>query len=410
MVAKNEMDKTNSPSDKRPKEDVMKKVLITIYVGVIIVIGLVTYIFFGSRNNSWMPSEYGIALTSSNNGYGYDPAAQKAESHPMAIALISSAESNRFIHTYNKVALKNAIQNADWLVENKDINGNNIIGWGHPDAWDAFGDGSVNPANTEYTITTALAVQGLLDVVDAIDKSDFITKFLYRNKKAAYFNVAQEAVDSFIENKFYTNDSDGTIFFWYSSQISDSKFVTNCHAMLIGNLQRISTYLKDKDRKRVYLELADKGMRYLLKTKREKNGGWYWLYYPQAKIPVEDYGVHVVYTADGILKYKKYGGSFSEQIDEQKILDGLKLYITDGKVLEMFSKPERVRSWDLGYFLYAISYYFPQEREFKETIYQNILSRQEKDGFRFLEDKNSPTNFVRHNAHILLGLSKYFWN
>jgi len=391
----------------------MKKFLI-IFIVLIIFLGIFTLLskFVLNKNKEEAPSIYTNALDSSSNGYGYDSYDQKEKRHyPMTHALIVSSESNRYIHTRNGKALNSTIQNADWLVKNKDINNNGIIGWGLPFAWDAFGDGSENPAHTEYTITTALAVQGLLGTIEAIDKSDIVTKLIYRNKKDIYLQTAQEAVDSFIENKFYTQNPDGTIFFWYSSQKSDAQLVTNCHAMFVGILQRISSYSIDKNKKNFYRDLADKGMKYLLETKIEKEGAWYWIYYPKAKEPHEDHGVHAAYTADGLLIYKKNNGRLSSEIDEQKILNGLKLYIKDGRILEMFSMPERVpRSWDLGYFLYVMSEYFPQEEAIIDIIYHNILSRQESSGFRLYEEKGSLTNFVRHNAHILLGLSKYFWN
>ncbi|MDD5606517.1 MAG: hypothetical protein PHN37_01480 [Candidatus Pacebacteria bacterium] len=390
-----------------------KKIFIIMRFGLIVIAIIILILIVETyKNTNVIPQDYLTALNVSNNGYGYDIYDQKVKRYqPMAQTLIISAEANRYIYTKDKAAFKSVIQNADWLVKNKDINNNNIIGWGLPTSFDAFGDNSENPPNTEYTITTALAVKGLLDAVDVVDKSNIIIKFLYKSKKETYLKVSQEALDSFIENKFYTQNPDGTIFFWYSSQKSDAQLVTNCHAMFVGILQRISNYFIDKEKKTIYQDLADKGMKYLLETKIEKEGAWYWIYYPRAKEPHEDHGVHAAYTSDGLLMYKKNDGRLSSKIDEQKILNGLKLYIKDGRILEMFSVPERVpRSWDLGYFLYVMSEYFPQEEAIKNIIYNNILSRQETDGFRLYDDKNTPTDFVRYNAHILLGLSKYFWN
>lgn len=329
----------------------------------------------------------------------------------MAHALIVSAESNRYTHSRDKTALKTAIKHADWLTSNKDSNKNKIIGWGLPVNWDAFGDGSENTAHTEYTITTALVIKGLLDAVDVINGSDVS---IHRNKKQIYLKTAQEALDSFIENSFYTESPDGTIVFWYSSQPQDYYAVVNAHAMFIGLLQRLSNYAMTEDKMSVYQNLANKGMRYLLKVKIDKDNAWYWSYLseplpPHVKEPRENDLVHAAYTAAGLLMYKKYGGHLAAEVDEEKILNGLKLFIKDDKILEMFSSPHPPRAWGLGYFLYVTSNYYPQEKEMKDLIYQCILARQEDDGFRFRMDKNSPTNFVRHNAHILLGLSRYFW-
>lgn len=351
----------------------MKKKLFIL--GTSIFLGIMLTYFTFKGNTTQIPDVYINALRSSGHGCGYDPRDQERKRHyPMAHALIISSESNRYLYTHNRTALEQVIQNTDWLVENKDINKNGIVGWGLPFAWDAFGDGSKNPSHTEYIITTALSVQGLLDAIDTIDKSNIITKFIYRNKRNLYLKVAQAAIDSFIENKFYTENPEGTIFFWCSSQKSDAKFVTNCHSMFIGVFQRISTY-SIEEKKKIYQDLADKGVKYLLKAKKEKNSGWYWIYYPESKNPREDDGVHAAYTADGLLMYKKCNGRLSPEIDEQKILNGLKLYIKDDKVLEMFSRPERVpRSWDLGYFLYVVSAYYPQENKLQEIIFQDRKS------------------------------------
>ena len=357
-------------------------------------------------------SLYSNALTSAGNGHGYDYLDRETKRHyPMAHALIVSAESNRYIHSKDKSALETAIQHADWLVNNKDINEDNIIGWGLPEGWDAFGDGSENPAHTEYTITTALVIQGLLDVVDAVDRSG-----IYNNKKEAYLKTAQEALNSFIDNSFYTKNPDGTILFWYSSQPQDYYGVINVNAMFVGVLQRISNYPITEDKRSVYRYLADKGVRYLLKGKAEKDDGWYWNYLCEPlpasfKAHRENDLCHAAYVADGLLMYENCSGHLATEIDRTKILNGLGLFVEGDKVLEMFSRPElSPRNWGLGYFLYVISNYYPQEKETKDLVYQHILARQEDSGFRLTEDKGSPSDFVRFNAHILLGLSKYFWS
>jgi hypothetical protein len=354
---------------------------------------------------------YTYALNSAGNGYGYDTLNMGAKKHyPMAHALITSAESNRHMYSNDKTALQTAIQHADWLVNNKETNENSIIGWGLPERWDAFGDGSENPAHTEYTITTALVIQGLLDTIDAMNESA-----AYHDKKEIYRETVQEAFDSFIENSFYTENADGTIVFWYSSQPQDSYPVINVHAMFIGVLQRMSNYPVREDKRSIYQGLANKGTLYLLNSKKEENNTWYWNYYgesmpPHIKEPRENDLVHANYTADGLLIYKNHGGHLAAEIDEERILNGLRLFIKNGQIQEMFSQLHCLRSWGLGYFLYVICEYYPQETEIKNLIYQHILARVGDDGFTFTDDKNSPSNLVRHNAHILMGLSKYFWN
>lgn len=331
----------------------------------------------------------------------------------MAQALSASAEANRYLRTRNVAALEKTMKSADWLADNKDINKNGIIGWGLPTPFDAFNDGSENPADTEYTITTALAIQGFLDVVDAID-SDTFTRIIYRENKQKYLKTSVEAVGSFIDNKFY-EEKDGDIVFWYSSQRQDQYPVMNVNAMFSGVLQRISSYPISKDRQVLCGNLADKGMRYLLSIKKEKNGGWYWDYFddplpPNVAIVPENDLIHAAYVVDGLLMYRKYNGHLSAQIDEQKILDGLKIFVENGRILRMFSQPELSSlSWNVGYFLYVVSSYYSNESGLENIIYQNILNRQTRDGFSYTEAESSHADYVRYNAHVLLGLSKFFW-
>src|SRR5690606_12000299 len=86
--------------------------------------------------------------------------------HPMAYAFFASAEAHRYSRTQDRASLARAGAAAEWLVQNADLDGDGATAWGLPFAWDAFGDGSENPEHNAYTITTAVAVQALLDVYE----------------------------------------------------------------------------------------------------------------------------------------------------------------------------------------------------------------------------------------------------
>lgn len=390
----------------------MKKFL-SIFISLIFLLGIFVFVpkFILNSNKGEVPAVYINALNSSH-GYGYDSGNREEERHyPMAYALIASAESNRYIYTRSNEALKSTIQNANWLVENRDINENGIIGWGLPNAWDAFSDGSENPAHTEYTITTALVVKGLLDAAEVIEDTGFINKIKYEGNKSLYLITIEEAIDAFIQNGFYNEYENGMIGFWYSSLVRDDYNVTNVHAMFVGQIQRASNYLRDPVKKEFYREIADKGMKYLFNAIVRNNDAWYWNYNNDSENLRENDLVHAAYVADGLLTYKKYNGNLSADIDERKILNGLELFIENNEILEMFSRPDLpVRAWALGYFLYVVSDYYHQEKGIKDLIFSLVLDREEGNGFRFRNNEDSPTNFVRHNTHILLGLSKCLWN
>ena len=83
---------------------------------------------------------------------------------PKSYAMVLAAELNRLragaLPEGDRALIRTAGQ---WLLDHCDEDGDGIVGWGLPFAWDAYGDGTTNPADTEYTITTGIVVNALLD-------------------------------------------------------------------------------------------------------------------------------------------------------------------------------------------------------------------------------------------------------
>ena len=84
------------------------------------------------------------------------------EDIPKSHAMVLMAEIERVDNGLYPELPSFAEASGRWLLDNADLNGNRVIGWGVPVAWDAYGDGSENPKDTEYTISTAIVVDGLL--------------------------------------------------------------------------------------------------------------------------------------------------------------------------------------------------------------------------------------------------------
>jgi len=153
-------------------------------------------------------------------GYGLDPRHQDVSRYyPMAYALYAWAQAIHAKKTNSAHARSNAEIAARWLINHSDLNGDSTVGWGLPFAWDAFGDGSTNPANTVYGITTALSVYALLEVFDLTGKKEFLS-------------TALDALDGYIT--YFTALPDGTGYFWYSERSDDSHPVPNVSSMLAG--------------------------------------------------------------------------------------------------------------------------------------------------------------------------------
>src|SRR5690606_28257631 len=119
------------------------------------------------------------------------------------------------------------INAGQWLLQHGDENQNGIIGWGVPVAWDAYGDGSINPKDTEYTISTAIAVDALLSWLDFSD-ADLRAKIL---------DVIERSLEPYLNSSMRTPAG----LLPYSLMVSDRRYDTfNPAAYLAGQMQRFS--------------------------------------------------------------------------------------------------------------------------------------------------------------------------
>jgi hypothetical protein len=111
-----------------------------------------------------------------------------------------------------------AIEVGDWLISEQQPNGK----WIAYQEWDAFADGTINPADTCYGIDLAFATHGLLDLFNATG--------MHRFRQAAV------AALGYYSQYFVANGQGG--FWWFSDQLADVRFVSNTSALLMGACQR----------------------------------------------------------------------------------------------------------------------------------------------------------------------------
>src|SRR5262245_40059249 len=82
-------------------------------------------------------------LSVERSGYGATDYPGNLEEHiPKAYAAVLMAEVNRARMT-GGVLSPQGIAAGKWLLDNADLNGDGVVGWGIPIAWDAYGDGTV---------------------------------------------------------------------------------------------------------------------------------------------------------------------------------------------------------------------------------------------------------------------------
>ena len=92
-------------------------------------------------------------------------------------------------------------------------------GWGMDWTWDPFSDGSMTQAGTPFAVTTAIAIDGLLEAGIDADGADRIGRILMRWAREAW--------------------SDG--YFWYSLAPQDAIDTPNVNGMLAGAAARFLT-------------------------------------------------------------------------------------------------------------------------------------------------------------------------
>jgi hypothetical protein len=146
--------------------------------------------------------------------------------HLEVYALLLSSEARRWAATRDPEAARRLRACWNHLMDHRDADGDGKPGWGMPLAWDAFGDGTVNPADTPYTISTAQVIEGLFDAMDLAGP-------LFSGSEVLQAESTIRDVWSRWSSEAWTQD--GTRgWFWYSPVVSDSENVVNVNAMMLG--------------------------------------------------------------------------------------------------------------------------------------------------------------------------------
>lgn len=217
------------------------------------------------------------------------------------------------------------VKAGNWLIENSDANNDGIIGWGVPIAWDAYGDGSVNPENTEYSISTAIVVDALLGWVQYVDS----------DKKLNVLALVDKALKPYLSENMRTPAG----LLPYSLLVHDRKYDTfNSAVYLAGQMQRYSNIVQDAELKESLAAAADSTMLALLNSKKvfSESGSWYWNYSIQENNPNDL--PHAGYIVEGVLTYVENNGRLSQAFDKGKIFNHL---------MDFFDVDGSLRGWPI---------------------------------------------------------------
>jgi len=328
---------------------------------------------------------------------------------PKSYAMVLAAELNRLragaLPEGDRALIRTAGQ---WLLDHCDEDGDGIVGWGLPFAWDAYGDGTTNPADTEYTITTGIVVNALLDWAD----SDFAAP-----QERIVATVAS-ALAPYLDGRFASPSG----LFAYSLDANDLRYdCFNPAAYLAGQMQRFSHYVADRRLQARIQQASDRVMGVLLKyRKTDPDGGWYWSYSLQEDNVPNDLP-HASYIIDGIRHYMDGGGALSPSFDWEAVYGHLRSFSSKDHsrwhAFPVFSGIDRDRPprlYDVGMALYLFSRH-DAGHERAKALAATICSYS-ADGGRYAKwprsskpgrEAGGDLVVQEYEAYLLMGLSYY---
>lgn len=315
------------------------------------------------------------AMDASGIGVGADVLLPRAATrqHPMAVALYATAHATIGDVEDTRLA-------ADELIEA--AGANQRPGWGLGFRWDAFGDGSVNPSETVYGITTALAVKALLDAYELVGEPRYLLE-------------ARRALDGYASH--FTSTPDGG-YFWYSEHPADSAPVANVSAMLAGQYARASALVESE----LYTDLARRAATYLVGHATESESGTVSWPYGINRIGFND-AVHAGYIVEGLLLVEEHLGGL-EGFDHDASIGWLRQFIVEPGVVSRFvGGVERDRSWGVGQLLHVFCTY-TDDAETIAALLETIEEYEYEPG-HYGPHPGVEILYPRFQGHVLLGLA-----
>jgi hypothetical protein len=333
---------------------------------------------------------------------------------PMTVGLILSSEVKHYENNPNsnsEVIIRSQVK---WLLEHADDDKDGIYGWGLPQEWDAFNDGSTNPANTPYTITTALVGYGLLD---ALSLNNFWNSSDYNQ----IINLL-DLIALYWCNNAWTDYKSGGGYFWYSLKKSDDYFTPNVSSMFLGFLSQLlsehNTYLSQPQRAFIKNRI-DKAATAIISMAELRDGEPYWnyIYFEDESKNTPNDLVHHIYILQGMEYYRLRGGQVNIPWSTKDSIKSVNSFSQEGEIYRFSNKEyERIKNmpdyctpsnlWGTGMMLafYSQNNELDRAKDVFEIISQNYGP--------FANLKLWPENFSkesifygRHAAHVLYGMA-----
>ncbi|HXH80910.1 hypothetical protein [Nocardioides sp.] len=228
---------------------------------------------------------------------------------PKAYAMILLAEIERGRHGIESDLPDLGTSAGRWLLDNAELDAQGATGWGVPVAWDAYGDESVNPANTVYSISTGIVADALLTWMETDPDAP----------GQEIIATVSSALDGFAQAP---KTPDGLIA--YSLESPDQPYDTfNSAAYLAGQMQRFAKYADDPALAARLRSTADATVASLVRHHQiSPSKSWYWRYSIQEDVTNDL--AHAGYIVEGLRTYVRERGRLSPDVDLPAVVSHLR--------------------------------------------------------------------------------------
>lgn len=333
-------------------------------------------------------------LDPANPGRGRtDYPGNTVEDIPKAYAMVLMAELERSRHGIEPSLANLAEVSGRWLLDNARLDKTGAVGWGVPIAWDAYGDGSINPANTVYSISTGIVADALLNWMETTPEAP----------SEQILTAVHAALSQFAPVAMRTPSG----LLPYSLRQTDRQYDTfNSAAYLAGQMQRFAKYA-DRDAESFRIA-ADSTMASLIKHHQVSSAGnWYWQYSVQENVSNDL--AHASYIVDGIKTYIEEGGRLANQLPLDAIVAHLAEFEDDTSIRGWPTFQANIeapaRLYDIGMALHFGCQY-PRLNDLAARVRERISDYRTDEGFSRYPPKTDAPDIVvnEYETYLWRGL------
>jgi hypothetical protein len=287
---------------------------------------------------------------------------------------------------------------ARFLLGHSDERKDGFPGWGVPIAWDPYGDGSINPAHTKYTISSAIVIDALLDWIETDPEAP----------RGEVIALVHGSILPYLQENVLSPSG----LLPYSLEAVDRPYDTfNPAALMAGVMQRFSAIEPDAVTRARMREVADKTVAAHIAHRKVAGQAWYWDYSVSEKVPNDL--AHAGYIMEGLRLYAEHGGALAGQLDLAAIERHLSDFVdpSSGRLMAwpLFRKSANTpaRSYDLGLGLYLVCRH--GDRALRAAYAAAVPQYRTADGayLKYPPRAGQPDLAVReYEAYVLLGLTQ----